>query len=62
MYNSVNRVCKSIKYIYWVKKRLVWACLKGVTLQKTLKEKSSHKNHYMTITTVLPLRDARSFA
>ena len=23
MYNSVNRVCKSIKYVDWVKKRLV---------------------------------------
>ena len=22
-----NRMCKSIKYMYWVKKRLVWACL-----------------------------------
>ena len=46
MYNSANRMCKSIKIYYWVKKRLVWACLKGVTLQKTFKEKSSHKNHY----------------
>mgnify|MGYP006111786913 CR=1 FL=1 len=26
MYNSVNRVCKSIKYMYWVKKKdLIWA-------------------------------------
>ena len=32
MYNSVIELCKSIKYIDWVKKRLVWACLKGVTL------------------------------
>ena len=23
-YKTVNRVCKSDKYIYWVKKRLVW--------------------------------------
>ena len=29
-----------------LKKRLVWACLKGVTLQKTFKEESTHKNHY----------------
>ena len=46
MYNSVIECGKSIKYIDWVKKRLVWACLKGVTLQKTFKEESSHKNHY----------------
>ena len=46
MYNSVNRVVvKRIKYVYWVKKRLVWACLKGLTLSKTFKEESSHKNH-----------------
>jgi len=32
MYNSVIECGKSIKYIYWVKKRLVWACWKGVTL------------------------------
>jgi len=32
MYNSVIECCKSIKYIYWVKKNLFWACLKGVTL------------------------------
>ena len=32
MYNSVIECVKSIKYVYWVKKRLVWACLKGVTL------------------------------
>ena len=32
--------------MYWVKKRLVWACLKGVTLEKTFKEESTHKNHY----------------
>ena len=32
MYNSVIECGKSIKYIDWVKKRLVWACLKGVTL------------------------------
>ena len=25
MYNSVNRVCKSIKYVDWVKKDLIWA-------------------------------------
>ena len=26
MYNSVNRVCKSIKYVDWVKKTdLIWA-------------------------------------
>jgi hypothetical protein len=33
-YNSVNRVCvKDVKYIFiGLKKRLVWACLKGVTL------------------------------
>ena len=42
-------MCKSIKYIYWVKKDLfglVWACLKGVTSEKTLKEKSTNKNYY----------------
>ena len=32
MYNSVIECGKSIKYVYWVKKRLNWACLKGVTL------------------------------
>ena len=46
MYNSCNRVCKRVKYIDRVKKRLVWACLKGVTLSKTFKEESNHKNHY----------------
>ena len=45
MYNSVIECCKSIKYVDWVKKRLVWACLKGVTLYKTLKEESTNKNH-----------------
>ena len=59
MYNSVNRVCKSIKYMYWVKKRLVWACLKGVTLQKTLKELSTDKNHYDNNYSA-SIRDARS--
>ena len=47
MYNSVIECCKSIKYVYWVKKkkRLVWACWKGMTLQKILKEESTNKNH-----------------
>ena len=31
-YNSVIECVKVSNYIYWVKKRLVWACLKGVTL------------------------------
>ena len=62
MYNSVNRVVVKVSNIYyWVKKRLVWACLKGVTLQKTFKEESSHKNHYDDNYSA-PLRDARSFA
>ena len=46
MYNSVIECCKSIKYIYWVKKRLVWACLKGVTPCKALKEETTNKNYY----------------
>ena len=25
MYNSVIELCKSIKYVYWVKKDLIWA-------------------------------------
>ena len=61
MYNSVIEVCKSDKYAYWVKKRLVWACLKGVTLYKTFKEESTHTNHYDDNYSA-PLRDARSFA
>ena len=63
MYNSVNRVCKSIKiYIYWVKKDLFWACLKGVTLQKTFKEESTHKNHYDDKLQCFHIRDARSLS
>jgi len=46
MYNSVIECVKVSNIYYWVKKRLVWACLKGVTLYKTLKEEPSHKNHY----------------
>ena len=26
-YKTVNRVCKRVKYMYWVKKRLVWVVL-----------------------------------
>ena len=60
MYNSVIECCKSIKYIYWVKKRLVWACLKGMILQKTLKEESSQITHYDDSYSAFHIRDARS--
>ena len=46
MYNSVIECVKVSNMLNWVKKRLVWACLKGVTLQNTLKEESTNKNHY----------------
>ena len=32
MYNSVIECVKVSKYVDWVKKDLIWACLKGVTL------------------------------
>ena len=45
MYNSVIECVKVSNMLIGLKKRLVWACLKGVTLQKTLKEESTDKNH-----------------
>ena len=46
MYNSVIECVKVSNIFIGLKKDLFWACLKGVTLQKTLKEESTDKNHY----------------
>ena len=52
-------MCKSIKYVYWVKKDLF-----GLVWKVWLYRRHSKRNQVikitMTITTVLPLRDARS--
>ena len=47
MYNSVNRVCKSIKYIYWVKQKTCLGLFERCDSTEDIqKEESSHKNHY----------------
>ena len=38
MYNSVIECVKVSNIFIGLKKDLIWACLKGVTLYKTLKE------------------------
>ena len=56
MYNSVIECVKSIKYVYWVKKKTWFGlCLKGVTSIEDIQSRNQVIKITMTITTVLSI-------